>query len=167
MTTVYQEDYDSFYERIYRRIKGLVCQTAAAACPQRPKTQEEKNLEEVRRIINLMSQPHDEEISLSGKEYGDFIDKNYKATYIKLKRLGDRKEIDILEAKIADEIKRHKTKNNEIFNTIERNTNRNHADSLFNDTELNEIIKIANDSMSYMSPKKKSLMDKIKDFFNK
>ena len=177
MATVYQEDYDSFYDSIYWLVEyeNLTRTRTSCACEPRRMTPEEKEAYELERTIELMTQPHDEAISLSGKEYGDFIDKNYKATFIELKRSGNQRGIDSLKDKIVNEIKRKKETDKEIDNIlntifVKSNNGRNSSTANRTNKDWTEICKLANemaskDSWVYKPTKKKSLWDKIKDFF--
>lgn len=171
MATVYQEDYDSFYETICRKVEYGTTSFQCACQPIRM-TPEERKEYELRRIIELMKQPHDEAISLSGREYGDFIDKHYKATFIELKKKDNRIGIYDLIDKIAAEIKREKAIDKENVNTMFINGNPVGSSSGLNSTEkdLAEIYKMATEmssktSWSYKPTKKKSLWDKLKDLF--
>lgn len=165
MATVYQEDYDSFYESIHRLVKYGNVSWGAAMCPRRM-TPEEKAEYEIKRSIELMSQPRDEAISLSGKEYGDFIDRNYKAAFINLKKLGDINGLNTLERKIVDEIKSQNAREKEIDAIINSIFN-NRDSSSINQSSNNFWEEFCNNSKDYWfcKPRKKSLWDKIKDFF--
>ena len=179
MATVYQEDYDSFYESIYWLVEyeKLSRIQTNCACEPRRMTPEEKKEYELKRTIELMMQPQDEAISLSGKEYGDFIDKNYKATFIELKRSRNQRGIDTLIDKIANEIKRKKETDKEIdtiLNTmfVKNNNDRNSSTANNTNKDWAEICNLVNemsskDSWVYKPTKKKSLWDRIKDFLNK
>lgn len=173
MTIVFQEDYDSFYENIYRLVKYGNGSWGAAMCP-RPMTPEEREEYEIKRAIERATQPFNEAISLSGKEYGDYIDRYYKATFIKLKQSNDTKGLDALEEKIADEIKYKKTvvdkEIDRIIGEMFRDKNDYGNSSSANqsyDSDWEEIRRNAfKNSWAYKPPKKKSLWDRIKDFFD-
>ena len=178
MATVYQEDYDSFYDSIYWLVEyeKLTRTHNDCACGPRRMTPEEKKAYEIKRTIALMMQPQDEAISLSGKEYGEFIDKNYKAAFIELKRAGNQRGIDTLKDRIVNEIKRKKKTDKEIDNIlntifVKGNNDGNSPATNNTDKDRAEISKMttemaSKDSWAYKPTKKKSMWDKIKDFFN-
>lgn len=147
-----------------------------AAMSPCPMTAMEREAYEIQRKIELMSQPHDEEISLSGKEYGDYIDQKYKAVFIELKRAGNNTGIDNLKDKIVNELIRKKAMKKEMDKFLvgmypkEYAYGSSSAIKEPNEKSLAEIQKIiyemaTKDDTSKLA-KKKSLWDKIKDVFD-